>query len=48
MKEVKPIQVESLFTDKEYTEMAKKYTNTYTSGNKKIQEFDCEFKWRKS
>jgi len=48
MKEGKPIWVESLLTDKEYAEMAKKYPSTYTKGPKKVQEFECEFKWRKS
>ncbi len=42
-----PIWVESLLNDKEYAEMAKKYPNTYPKGSKKVQEFSCDFKWRK-
>lgn len=47
MEEGKPIWIESLLTPKEYGEMAKLYPKSYTSGKKPVQEFECDFKWRK-
>ena len=46
MKEGKPIWVESLLTDEEYRQCAKKYPTTYSNGPNKVPEFECEFKWR--
>lgn len=46
MKEGEPIWVESLLSDKEYVETAKKYPNTFPKGNKKVAFFECEVKWR--
>lgn len=41
-----PIYVESLLSDEEYKECAKKYPNCYGNGNKPPQMFECDFKWR--
>jgi len=46
MTEGKPIWVESLLSEQEYKECAKKYPNTYTKGNTKIEMFEGEMKWR--
>ncbi len=43
----KPIWVESLMTDLEYAETARKYPNMFSNGVRKPQEFECDFKWRK-
>lgn len=47
MKLGEPIWVESLMNDKDYSEMSRLYPNTYAKGSKKVEEFDCDFKWRK-
>ena len=41
-----PIWVESVLTDAEYKECAKKYPSTYDKGPIKPAMFECEFKWR--
>lgn len=46
MQEGKRIWVESLLTDEEYRECAKKYPTTYVNGPVKVPMFECEFKWR--
>lgn len=40
------IYVESILTDAEYSECAKKYPSTYPNGSKKPPFFNSEFKWR--
>lgn len=40
------IYVESVLTDVEYSECAKKYPSTFANGNKKPAFFNSEFKWR--
>lgn len=47
MKLGEAIYVESLLSDKDYSEMSRQYPNTYVKGSKKVVEFDCDFKWRK-
>lgn len=41
------IWVESILSDEDYAVTARKYPNTFVKGAKKVQEFDCDFKWRK-
>lgn len=44
--EGKPIWLESILTDEEYKDCAKKYPNMFTKGPIKPAFFPCEFKWR--
>lgn len=46
MKEGKPIWVQSLLSDEEYRECARKYPEVFGNDNKAPAMFDCDFKWR--
>ena len=46
MEQGERIFIESLSTEEEYKELAKKYPNTYTNGLKRPMFFNSEFKWR--
>lgn len=46
MQEGKRIYVESLLSDKEYAECAKKYPKTYVNGPVKVPFFESENPWR--